>query len=400
VGELRSALDALASEELTSQFGPQLLERLGPLLAARNRLDAEIVRTVRQCELTGAAESDGLKTMQSWLRGHAHLAPPAAAAMVKSGRALEHLPAVAAGFADGAITAAQVTVIAPIAADDALAAAAEREVDLGAIDEALAAVARTQQHDKLAQVVHAYREALDPDGPEPDPTEGRRFSITKHADGRRTGRFDLDAIGGEKVEAVIESLVQATRPKGDDRTRVQQNADALVQWADNTLAAGGLPTLRTVKPHVVVAVDAEDLADTTTAGPGAAQTGFGAMLSAAKARWLACDSVVSRIVMGPDGLPLDVGRTHRVVPPHLRRAVERRDGGCVFAGCSAPTHWCDVHHRVEWINGGATSLENSALLCERHHTKVHHGFRVERQPDGRWRTYRPDGSQILIGPTL
>ena len=46
------------------------------------------------------------------------------------------------------------------------------------------------------------------------------------------------------------------------------------------------------------------------------------------------------------------------------------------------------------------SPENSALLCERHHTKVHHGFRVERQPDGRWRTYRPDGTEILIGTPL
>jgi hypothetical protein len=40
-------------------------------------------------------------------------------------------------------------------------------------------------------------------------------------------------------------------------------------------------------------------------------------------------------------------------------------------------------------------LENSALLCERRHTKVHAGFRVQRQPDGRWHTYRPDGTQIL-----
>ena len=47
--------------------------------------------------------------------------------------------------------------------------------------------------------------------------------------------------------------------------------------------------------------------------------------------------------------------------------------------------------------GGETSLENSALLCERHHTKVHHGFRIERQPDGRWRTYRPDGTEIVLG---
>jgi hypothetical protein len=38
------------------------------------------------------------------------------------------------------------------------------------------------------------------------------------------------------------------------------------------------------------------------------------------------------------------------------------------------------------------------------HTKVHHGFRIERDdiaPLGsRWRTYRPDGTQIHIGPPL
>jgi hypothetical protein len=70
----------------------------------------------------------------------------------------------------------------------------------------------------------------------------------------------------------------------------------------------------------------------------------------------------------------------------------------VFAGCGAPTWWCDVHHVLAWIAGGATDLGNAALLCERHHTQAHHGFRVERQPDGRWRTRRPDGTEILTGP--
>ncbi|MCF6746762.1 DUF222 domain-containing protein, partial [Blastococcus sp. KM273128] len=98
------------------------------------------------------------------------------------------------------------------------------------------------------------------------------------------------------------------------------------------------------------------------AGPGAATLGFGATISAARARWLACDGGITRIVLGPEGQPLDVGRTHRVVPRHLRRAVEARDGGCVFAGCDAPAHWCDVHHLVHWADGGETSLENSGLL--------------------------------------
>src|SRR4051794_7546390 len=400
MGELQSAVDALAAEDLTPMFGSQLLERLGPLLVLQNRVAAEVARTVRACELTGAAECDGLKTMQAWLRGHGHLSSAEAGRVVRSGRALEHLPVVAAAFADGDITAGQVAMIAPIAGDEARAAAEAHGVDLGAIEESLVAVAAGESHDRLPQVVHVYREALDPDGSEPDPTEGRRLTITRHAHGSVTGRFDLDAVGGEKVQAAIESIVQASRPKGDDRTRVQQNADAFVQLADNQLASGKLPFLRTVKPHVIVTLDGEDLTDTGTPGPGAARTGFGARISAARARWLACDGMISRIVMGPDGLPLDVGRTQRVVPPHIRRAVERRDGHCVFAGCQAPTHWCDVHHLLEWINGGETSLDNSGLVCERHHTKVHHGFRIERDPHGRWHTYRPDGTEILIETPL
>jgi hypothetical protein len=150
---------------------------------------------------------------------------------------------------------------------------------------------------------------------------------------------------------------------------------------------------------VAVLIDLDDLVDPAT-GPGAATTGFGARISAARARWLACDGNISRVVMGPDRQVLDYGRTKRIVPPPLRRAVEIRDRHCVFAGCDAPTHWCDVHHRLHWVNDGETSPENSALLCERHHTKVHHGFRVERQPDGRWRTYRPDGTEILIPAPL
>jgi hypothetical protein len=154
-----------------------------------------------------------------------------------------------------------------------------------------------------------------------------------------------------------------------------------------------------VKPQVIVTIPLEDLVDPAT-GPGAGPMGFGAVISAARARWLACDGNVTRIVLGPEGQPLDLGRSHRVVPPHLRKAVEARDQHCVFAGCDAPHHWCDVHHLVHWAHDGETSEENSGLLCERHHTKVHHGFRIHRDPRGRWHTYRPDGTEILVPTPL
>ncbi|RFU21098.1 HNH endonuclease [Geodermatophilus marinus] len=398
--DLCAAIDGLAGAELASAFGPELLDRLGGLLVAQHRIAAEVARTVRACELAGAAEFDGLKTMASWLRGHGRMSTLAAAGLVRAGRALEALPALAEAHAAGAVSAEAVATVAPVAADKNLAAAAAAGVDLAEVDRLLTGVAAERPHADLVQVVRHYLTGLDPDGPEPDPTEGRRLSLVRHADGTLTGRLELDAAGGERLQAALESLLQAGRCAGDERTRPQAQADALVQLCDLQLAAGTLPVLRTVKPHVAVVIKAEDLID-PTAGPGAAELGFGATISAARARWLACDGAVTRIVLGPDGTPLDVGRTHRVVPPHLRRAVERRDRGCVFTGCGAPTHWCDVHHLLEWPLGGETSLANSALLCERHHTKVHHGFRVERRPDGRWRTWRPDGTEIhILAPPL
>jgi hypothetical protein len=399
VSELGSALDGLAADDLHAVSAGPLLDRVAELVQAANRIAAELTRTVRAADAAQAPEHDGLKTMRSWLRGHARLSPSAAAQVVRNGRALEHVPAVAAAFADGQVTAEQVAVVAPITTEDRRAAAAEQGVDLAEVDAALAVVAATQPHAQLGRVVHHYLAMLDSDGTEPDPTEGRSLTLAKHDDGSLSIRGELDAVGGERLQAALESITQADRPAGDTRTRAQQLGDALVQVADNVLAGGRLPTLRTVKPHVIVTIDIESLMDPAS-GPGAATTGFGATLSAARARWLACDATITRLTIGPDGLPLDLGRTARVVPPHLRKAVEHRDRHCVFAGCHAPTHWCDVHHLLHWIDDGQTSLENSALLCERHHTKVHHGFRVERQPDGRWRTYRPDGTEILMSGLL
>src|SRR3954464_8715108 len=92
-----SALDGLAAEDLFGLSAAGLLDRTAVLVAARNRIDAELARTVRRAELAQGQEHDGLKTMHSWLRGHARLSPAAAGQLVRNGRALELLPAVAAG---------------------------------------------------------------------------------------------------------------------------------------------------------------------------------------------------------------------------------------------------------------------------------------------------------------
>ncbi len=375
------------------------LDRVGRLAAERNRLDAELAAAVRDCEVHQSAEHDGLKSMKSWLRTHTRLSGAAIGGIVRQGRAMTHLPAVAAAFRAGQLTGDQVEVIAQIATPDNLDRAAAQDIDLAVVEQAFVAIATTQPHQRLQTEVGSYLARLDPDGPEPDPTEDRSLTLVQHPDGAFTLGGALDQVGGEKVATTLEALAAKSRSAGDPRSRAQRHADALVQLCDLALASGDLPFLRTVKPHVIVTIDHQDLADPAT-GPGAATTGIGADLSAARARWLACDGAVTRIVLGPDSRPTDLGRTHRVVPPSLRRLLDVRDRGCVFTGCQAPTWWCDAHHLLEWADDGQTEPDNLGLLCERHHTKVHHGFRIERQPDGRWRTYRPDGTEIVLGMPL
>ncbi len=350
---LAGVLGALAGQDLKSSFGPAVIERTGALVVARNRLDAEVARTVREGEVTQAAEHDGKATMASWLRGHHRLSKAEAGRLVRNGRTLERLPVLAAAAAAGAVSAEAVAVLAPVVSDVNLARAEAQGVDVAAIDVLLTEVAVTASHADLRQAVGHYLARLDPDGTEPDPTERRSLSFTTHADGTVSFHGTLDEVAGEKFQTAIESHIQADRPAGDLRGRAQRAGDALAQLCDNALASGSLPMLRGHKPQVIAMIDLEDLMDTTT-GAGAARTGFGGIISAAKARWLACDGNVTRIVIGPEGQPLDFGQTKRLFPPHLRRAIEVRDRHCVFAGCDAPSYWCDVHHVIHWIDGGDT----------------------------------------------
>jgi hypothetical protein len=111
------------------------------------------------------------------------------------------------------------------------------------------------------------------------------------------------------------------------------------------------------------------------------------------ARRIACDAKVSRVITDGGSQPLEVGRSTKVVPPPIRRAVTVRDRGCRFPGCGRPPDWCDAHHVMHWADGGETGLANLVLLCRPHHRLVHRGFGVA-VVDGRPIFRRPDGSPL------
>lgn len=156
----------------------------------------------------------------------------------------------------------------------------------------------------------------------------------------------------------------------DERTPGKRRADALMLLI--TRAAGMVDadpeTPVSGQAKLVVTIDYETLVGQIR---GFGVTEDGVALDPHLVRQIACDADILPMVLGGEGQPLDVGRRQRLVKGSLRAAVVQRDRHCTYPGCGRPPSWCQVHHVVPWHQGGRTSLDNSALLCPRHHTIVH-----------------------------
>ena len=104
-------------------------------------------------------------------------------------------------------------------------------------------------------------------------------------------------------------------------------------------------------------------ADTLQEGvAGRCELEEGPALAVETARRLACDASVVSVVENAQGEPLNIGRKSRTIPPAIRRALNARDRGGRFPGCSN-TRYVDAHHVQHWARGGETKLSNLALLC-------------------------------------
>jgi len=199
----------------------------------------------------------------------------------------------------------------------------------------------------------------------------RTFTVSSVRDGRSQVSGWLDAEAAAIVKAAIEPFSKPTcgADGPDMRSPGQRRADALSEVCRLSLASGELPDAGGERPQITVTVDFDALRQAL----GAGTLDTGEFLSASVVRRLACDARILPVVLGHDGAALDVGRNRRLFTGALRRALVLRDGGCAFPGCDRPPRWCDAHHRVSWLDGGPTSLDNGVLLCGQHHRLVHAG---------------------------
>jgi len=336
------------------------------------------------------------------------------AANVGSAGAGRSMPATAAGLAAGAVSVEHARVIAtvmvglPAGLAPGQVRAAEAELAGWAVEYDPAEVANLGRH-----LIHA----LDTDTLEERKERAyprRELRLVDPGDGttRISGR--LDAESAAMVRSALDPLAApcpAADGTADPRTAGQRGADALVELARRAAAGGGLPAGHGILPHLSVIIGLDsllanaadraggrrsclagadqpgDAAAAAAPGCGAAaiapgELGFGGPISAAAARRIGCHAGVTRIITGPAGVPLDVGREFRTVTAGQWAALVARDRGCAFPGCTRPAEWCIAHHVVHWADGGPTDLDNLVLLCGHHHRVIHHhGWQVRMAAD-------------------
>ncbi len=171
----------------------------------------------------------------------------------------------------------------------------------------------------------------------------------------------------------------------------QRRADALVRMAEGYLSKSGA-AYSGDRYLVHVHTDMETL---NADGTGAeSEVEEGGNVSTETSRRLSCDAGVVHWLENKKGEPLSVGRKTRTIPPAIRRALKRRDGGCRFPGCTC-NRFVDAHHITHWADGGETSLNNLVLLCRRHHRMVHEeGFGIHSRADGQFYFTDPQGHHL------
>jgi 5-methylcytosine-specific restriction endonuclease McrA len=359
------------------------LERLGDeiaeLSAHLEAATARLLDLIRDFDARGGWNT-GFRSCAEWLSWRVGLDLGAARERVRVARALDALPRLADALARGELSYAKVRALTRVATPET--------------EERLLAVGRAGTAAHVERIVRGWR-YVDRRAEARDTARrhaSRALHVIQDEDGTVVIRGRLEPEAGalfvKALAAGRERLAQKADQIIDPPTFAQQQADALVLIAESALHQDLDPGAPGERYQVVVHVDASVLADPDQPGQSVIEDGI--RVSAETSQRLACDA--TRVVMREDeaGRLMEIGARTRTIPPAIRRALQHRDHGCRFPGCSV--RFGQGHHIRHWAQGGPTTLSNLVMLCRRHHRAVHEeGFQVRRLSDGALQFRRPNG---------
>lgn len=400
----------------------QVPTRLAALAHASVELRGIYLRDLARAEQDGEPAAAGCRSAADLLVEHAGIGVSRARADAGQARRLAGLPGLLEAVAAGDVPVAAARLLArawaalPEQLRDTATAAALLELgrlldqaDLQAkVDELLGALQPEVTDDALAAAHDA----------------GELDLVDVGAQTRL--RAHTDAVTGEWLREVLDAVAEKDRGLTDSRTAGRRRLDALLACVRAASGTSTVPQgdaapllvvvatvadlLRTCDATPEVPAPADALADLFSGLPGrddpspAGVPAADGTCSCAAApppdRWsartrgavsvgprtlalLSCSARLTRMVVSPLGHPLDSSPAARQLSRRERRALEQRAGyRCQRAGCGRPARRCVPHHVRPWALGGASTLENTVLLCEACHHALHDACKTLELTDG------------------
>jgi hypothetical protein len=369
---MKSPIETPVEWEVHSAFEAAVASAAG----LRNAADAALVDLVVTALAEGWWEGWRVHTPVQWLMWRAGVSRSTARTVVRLARRAGELPTVMATFRAGGLSLDQASTVARYVPAEYESSVCE-----------LAVNATVHQ---IVAATRKYGFDVDVEGRDTRVRRGPERSVSFGTDEGDQWRASirLPADEGQVVEEALKAsrdrLHEAQRSAAKARAEAEgcpttgtdadlgvapvSWADALVGVAHSVLTTDASGAEVSSRPGVLLHLQAP-VGDAET---WRAEMHMGPALPPSMRRYLTCDCDVS-VVWHTDGHPVQVGRTHRIVPRRIRRLVEHRDGGCRVPGCDS-TLWVQVHHVVHWEDHGETVTWNLLCLCAHHHRQHHQGL--------------------------
>ena len=373
--------DALVAEIDTLEI-PLERDAIVAVVALHDRLGAHISATVGEYQAIGGHEVDGSITMASWLRHHAGMDPTTATKTACRAAKLRRLPVLRRAEITGLLTRGAVDTILAKVPNRHLGRFAEHEADLVPVLAGL-------DLDGVTVAMREWRARADALDPGPAPVE---LPDTLHLAPTLEDRGALNGTFGTDLFNLTATALRVADCGDPSMPLAQRRAIAWGQVCQSFLDHNPAARHRRHRPHLTITMTYQQWADHHLTGT-ATYLDTGMPVTPTARDVLRCDAAWHRLTHD-HGAVLHYGRATRHWSTELANAIATRDGGCRWPGCTAPVHWCDVHHVHYWEHGGPTDIDNGLLLCRRHHRMLHTkaGWELKLLPDGTAELTHPDGT--------
>lgn len=431
-------------EGLTELTDQALDSHIRQLESERRRLEAEMAAAIAVAEHRQLPALDGHRTINAYLRATINCSSSEAGRLRGLARAVDQVDGLGDAWLAGRLGVSQATRFSMLRSNRRV------RPHLGEFAPLLLDHAEQLPFCDFVTCVERFVAQADADG-----AHDARDDAVEHRDAHvrdLAGMVDITAHGGDGlttaemisihqrfVEAEYRADVDARRAEYGDaadqqplpRTANQRRFDAMATIFRRAAAADGLGS--TSDPLVNIVIDAttwsrllaeSGLAPNDTLGGEAVDpfTGLprpGDLLDelAGSAHDLAdrrCETTngvsvhphdalraalagqVRRVVVGSDGVVIDLGRRQRLFTGSAREAAKVLLRHCEHPGCELAVDLCDIDHASEWRDGGTTDQANSRVRCGGHNIdKTRRRWRSRRATDGRTYTIRADGTIML-----